>query len=249
MSTKFTVYKGSKDGSIIKATTTKGELKDDEVLVRVTCSGLCGTDEHYRHVDMVLGHEGAGVAERVGPAAKNIRVGDRIGWGYQHSSCMACELCLSGKETFCKERKMFGYADHDQGSFASHAVWSEKFLFKIPAGMSDETAAPLMCGGATVFNILEAYDVRPTARVGIVGIGGLGHLAIQFAAKRGNDVVVFSGTDSKRDEAMKLGAKEFYATKDAKKLKLKGGQIDHLLVTTSFLPGKPRSNQSTCIFL
>lgn len=238
MSIKFTVFKGSKDGSIVKSTTTKGELNGDEVLVRVTCSGVCGTDDHYRTQDMVLGHEGAGVVERTGPGVKSLKEGMRVGWGYQHDCCGQCELCLSGRETYCRERKMYGSADKDQGSFASHAVWKEQFLFKIPEGLSDEVAAPLMCGGATVFNIFEAYEIRPTSRVGIVGIGGLGHLAIQFAAKQGMDVVVFSGTESKREEAMKLGAKEFYATKDAKKLKLDGGKIDHLLVTTSFLPGE-----------
>jgi len=237
-SINITTYKGSKDGSIVKSSTTKPDLTDDLVLLRITCSGVCGTDAHYLDEDMVLGHEGVGIVERTGPTVKALKKGDRVGFGYQHASCGRCDLCLSGRETYCAQRAMYGYADKDQGSMASHAVWSEKFLFPVPEGMSDADAAPLMCGGATVFNIFEAYDVRPSSRVGIIGIGGLGHLAIQFAAKQGNDVVVFSGTDSKRDEAMKLGAKEFYATKDVKRLKLdNGGKIDHLIVTTSALPG------------
>lgn len=133
---------------------------------------------------------------------------------------------------------MYGLADLDQGSFGTHAVWREAFLFKIPDNMSNEDAGPLMCGGSTVFNALHVAQVRPTARVGIVGVGGLGHLAIQFAAKMGCQVVVFSGTDSKKEEATKLGAGEFYAIKGVKELKIKA-PLDHLIVTTSSQPDWP----------
>jgi D-arabinose 1-dehydrogenase-like Zn-dependent alcohol dehydrogenase len=232
----FTVYKGSKDGSIVKSSTSKSDLTGDQVLLRVTASGLCGTDEHYRTQDMVLGHEGCGVVEAVGPAVRHLKKGDRVGWGYEHDSCGTCDWCLSGRETFCSERAMYGFADLDQGSFATHAVWKEAFLFPLPGELTDEEAAPLMCGGATVFNALHMYDIQPTSRVGVIGIGGLGHLAIQFAAKMGCDVVSFSGTNSKKEEAIKLGAKEFFATKDMKELNI-GKKIDCLLVTTSAQPG------------
>lgn len=122
-----------------------------------------------------------------------------------------------------------------QGSFGSHAIWDASFLFNVPEGLAAEDAAPLMCGGATVFNVIESYNIRPTDRVGVVGVGGLGHLAIEFLAKMGATVVVFSSTDSKREEALALGASEFYATKGVNELKI-GKPIDHLLVTTNFLP-------------
>jgi D-arabinose 1-dehydrogenase-like Zn-dependent alcohol dehydrogenase len=231
----FTVYKGSKEGKIVKATTNKPDLQNDQVLVKVTASGLCGTDEHYKEADMALGHEGAGVVEQVGPNVKNLKKGDRVGWGYEHNSCGHCEYCLTGRETYCPEREMYGMANLDQGSFASHAVWKEDFLFKIPDSLTDAEAAPLMCGGATVFNALQSYSIKPTDRVGVMGVGGLGHLAIQFAAKMGCDVVVFSGTDSKKDEAMKLGAKEFVAMKGKKEIDI-GRKVDALLVTTSVNP-------------
>jgi D-arabinose 1-dehydrogenase-like Zn-dependent alcohol dehydrogenase len=99
----------------------------------------------------------------------------------------------------------------------------------------DMHAAPLMCGGATVFNVLRSFGAKPTDRVGIIGVGGLGHLAIQFASKMGCQAVVFSSTDSKKDEATKLGADEFVATKGVKQLQV-SGPIDHLIVTTSFQP-------------
>ena len=139
---------------------------------------------------------------------------------------------MTGHETFCPERVMYGMANFDIGSFASHAVWREAYLFKIPESIPNQYAAPLMCGGATVFGALEMYGVRPTDRVGIIGVGGLGHLAIQFAANMGCEVVVFSGTDSKKEEATRLGAMEFYATKGLKELKV-SKPVNHLLVTTS----------------
>ena len=122
----------------------------------------------------MLGHEGAGIAEEIGPDCKYLKKGDRIGWGYLHDTCSHCQKCLSGRENYCPERAWYGEADLDQGSFAYGAVWREAFLFKIPDGLSDELAAPLMCGGATVFNALHAHDVQPTETVGVMGVGGLG---------------------------------------------------------------------------
>lgn len=231
----FTVYKGSKDGQVIKSTTTKPDLKNDQVLIRITASGLCGTDSHYRNADQGLGHEGVGIVEQLGPAVTHLKSGDRVGFGYLHDSCGHCQECLKGSETYCPERGLYGYADLDQGSFASHAVWRESYLFKIPDSISDSAAAPLMCGGATVFTTLNAYNFQPTETVAIMGVGGLGHLAIQFAAKMGANVIVLSGSDRKKDEAMRLGAHEFIATKDVKEIN-PSKKIDRLLVTTSAQP-------------
>lgn len=231
----FVVYKGSDSGRVVKSTTEKPALKGDQVKLRVTASGLCGTDLHYNKADMGLGHEGVGVVEELGPDCSFLKKGDRVGWGYEHDSCGRCQECLRGNETFCPQRVMYGFADLDQGSMAEGAVWREAFLFKIPDGLTDEVAAPLMCGGATVFNALHQYNVLPTDVVGVMGVGGLGHLAIQYAAKMGCRVVVFSGTDSKKEEAMRLGASEFVAMKDADELKTER-PINALLVTTSAQP-------------
>lgn len=231
----FTVFKGSPDGSIHKATTHRDDLTGDQVLVQVSHSGVCFTDVHYRKTDMALGHEGAGTVAAVGPNVKQLKKGDRVGWGYEHDSCERCKHCLTGWETMCPERKMYASADLDQGSFGTHGIWREAFLFRIPDSLKNEDAAPLMCGGSTVFNALHVAGVKPTARVGIVGVGGLGHLAIQFVAKMGCQVIVFSGTDSKKDEAFRLGATEFYATAKAKELKI-NKPLDNLIVTTSAQP-------------
>jgi D-arabinose 1-dehydrogenase-like Zn-dependent alcohol dehydrogenase len=191
---------------------------------------------------MALGHEGAGVVEELGEGVSYLKKGDRVGWGYEHDCCGHCKQCLRGAETFCPERAMYGYADLDQASMGSHAVWNESFLFKIPDSLPNEYAAPLQCAGATVFNALRFHGAKPTDRVGIIGVGGLGHLAIQFASKMGCDVVVFSGSDRKKEEAKRLGAKEFYAVAGVKSLSdimdLSNPEnlVDHLLVCGSGQP-------------
>lgn len=182
---------------------------------------------------MVLGHEGVGIVEAVGPDVKYLKKGDRVGWGYEHDSCGHCNECLTGNEVFCPERALYGYANLDQGSFASHAIWREAFLFPTPDSIADEHAAPLQCGGATTFSALQG--IKSTDVVAVMGVGGLGHLAIQFAAKMGCRVVVLSSSDRKRDEAFKLGAHEFIVTKDAKELKV-SRSINRLLVTAAAQP-------------
>jgi D-arabinose 1-dehydrogenase-like Zn-dependent alcohol dehydrogenase len=233
----FTVFKGSKEGKIVKSQTTKPDLTDDQVLIKVTASGLCGTDEHFRKGDMVLGHEGVGVVDATGPGVKSLKKGDRVGWGYVVNSCGNCEYCLTANEQYCEKVQRYGEANYDQGSFASHAVWNEAYIFRIPDSLSDAEAAPLMCGGATVWTALSTYNIKPTDHVGIMGVGGLGHLAIQFAAKMGCNVTVLSSSDSKKEEAMKLGATNFVVTKGKDKLEL-AQKLNVLVVTTSFNPGK-----------
>ena len=261
----FVVYKGSKDGRIIQGTTHRDSLQGEEVLLRITHSSLCGTDEHYKTTDMCLGHEGAGVVEALGPGVKNLKVlvrqsnppfspisvtlltnhppsGTAVAFGWQRSSCGSCTQCTTNLETFCPKRGAYGLTDLDVGSMASHTVFRESFLFVIPAPLSNEAAAALMCGGATVFNVLDMFDVRPTQRVGVVGFGGLGHLAVQFAAKWGCQVVVFSATGAKREEALRLGAHEFYVVEEKGLTEFEEGvvgPIDHLLVTTSAQPSWP----------
>jgi D-arabinose 1-dehydrogenase-like Zn-dependent alcohol dehydrogenase len=235
----FQVFTGSESGSIKTSTTTRS-LDPHSVLVRITHSGLCGTDVHYLQSTQALGHEGVGIVESVGPAVTLHKPGDRVGWGYNHSCCGACTQCLRGMDTFCPQRKLYGMADLDQGSMGQKAVWEEGFLFKIPDTMGMSEAAPLMCGGATVYGAMRRGGVKGTDRVGVVGVGGLGHLAVQFAAKMGCEVVVFSGSEGKKEEALRLGAREFWAMKGREKGEVEKTEgwkrLDHLLVTSSELP-------------
>lgn len=131
------------------------------------------------------------------------------------------------KDQYCDEREQYGTHDFEIGSFASHAVWHESMLIKLPDGLEPEYVAPLMCGGATVWGAMTTYNLKPGDRVGIQGIGGLGHMAIQFASALGCDVVVLSSNSSKKDEAIQLGAKEFYITKE--------GAPEHLIKKVNHL--------------
>ncbi|KAJ6498874.1 chaperonin 10-like protein [Mycena sanguinolenta] len=233
-SVEFTVFKGSQVGGIVEGTTRRAAPTGTQVLVKVTHSGICGSDEHYRFVDMVLGHEGVGIVQQIGDQVTQFRVGDIVGWGITQKTCGVCEQCLLGHDQYCATRDRYGVTNLDQGSHGSHAIWEQAFLFHVPPGLAPEHAAPLMCGGATVFEVIETYNIRPTDRVGVIGVGGLGHLAIQFLAKMGATVVVFSHTDSKRGDAMRLGASEFYATNGVERFDMP--LLDHLMVTTSSLP-------------
>ena len=150
---------------------------------------------------------------------------------------MSCPYCERGEEQYCPDRKTYGISFLNQGSYSTGAVWPEEFLFKIPESMPSEEAAPLMCAGASVFAPLLRGGVSSIDRVGVLGVGGLGHLAIQFAAKMGCEVVVLSGSSKKEDEARKLGATEFHVIPGG------GGPpetlkspIDHLLVTSAKQP-------------
>lgn len=149
---------------------------------------------------------------------------------------MKCKYCLAGYTFHCIEGgRGFGATDLNQGSFATHSVWPDTRLVKLPDEIPSVEAGPFMCAGQTVFVPLFRNGVKPTDRVGIVGIGGLGHLAIQFAAAWGCEVVVFSSSDNKKQEALRFGATEFYATKNLKAADVPA-KLDHLIVTTSMKP-------------
>ncbi|KAK5229410.1 hypothetical protein LTR96_003022 [Exophiala xenobiotica] len=237
MGIDFTVFKGSKSGEIVEA---KGhrDVGPREALIELTHSGVCGTDEHYRHYDQGLGHEGAGIIREIGsmvPEISDLKVGDRVGMGWMQKFCLHCKPCLTGQHFKCENSQQFGTANWDEGCFGTGIAWDVSALFKIPDEIDSASAGPLMCGGATVWGPLYENGFKAGDRVGILGIGGLGHLAIQFVNKMGMEAVVFSGTESKKEEAFKLGAAEFYATKGV--TKFEGIRpVDCLLITTSVLP-------------
>ncbi|CRG89049.1 hypothetical protein PISL3812_06084 [Talaromyces islandicus] len=249
----FVVYRGAPDGSIIETVTslTDRPLVNDEVYVRVTHSGVCGSDLHCLPLRIALGHEGIGIVEELGPNVKRLQIGDRVGWGFITDTCGSCSACLAGKLFLCESSRAYGpTGDHNSGSFATGAIRRESFLFKIPDTISSERAAPLMCGGATVWAPLFLHDVKPNEIVGIVGIGGVGHLAIQFARAIGCTVIAFSQTESKEQQSLELGASKFLATKGKgvkellNDLQQKGPdnktgrdfRLHHLIVTTSEMP-------------
>ncbi|KAE8378963.1 chaperonin 10-like protein [Aspergillus bertholletiae] len=218
MSITFDVYRGSKEGKIVADKTTR-LLRPTDVYIETTHSGLCGTDEHFLHSGQVLGHEGVGIIREAGEAVTHVQVGDRVGFGYTHEVCGICDHCISGWDQYCVNKKEYGTHNHDVGTFSRGVVWNAGNVFKIPDSYGSANAAPLMCAGATVWTCLTEYGVRPTDRVGVMGIGGLGHLAVKLAAAMGCHVVVLSSSERKREEAMQFGASEYHVFSSEQELK------------------------------
>ncbi|KAJ5171957.1 hypothetical protein N7492_004550 [Penicillium capsulatum] len=231
MSVTFEVFRGSPEGKIVADKTTR-TLQHNEVYIETTHSGLCGTDEHFLKSGQALGHEGVGVIRQIGRDVTNVKVGDRVGFGYTHYVCGTCEKCLTGWDQYCENKKEYGSHDHDLGSFGEGVVWDAGCVVPIPEGYDSADAAPLMCAGATVWTILSEYGVRPTDRVGVMGIGGLGHLAIKLASAMGCHVVVFSSSEAKREEAFNFGASEYHVFRSGQELE--GFKpVNHLLLCGS----------------
>lgn len=141
MTIEITVFKGSLDGSIGEEKSKRSELRHDDVLIRITHSGVCCTSVYRRRTDMALGHEETGVVEATVTDARTLKKGDSEGWGYQRDCYGLCRQCLSGWQTMCPERKMYAEANLDQGSFGTQAIRREGFLFKIPENMDNEDVA------------------------------------------------------------------------------------------------------------
>lgn len=184
------------------------ELGQNSVLLKITHSSLCHTDILLAPYGLALGHEGVGIVEKVGSSVTSFKIGDRAGAGYHRSSCGKCKYCLTGQDIWCNDRLIYGEGDINNGTFSTYFVADETYLHHIPDAIPSELAAPLQCAGATTYGALRDV-VKPGDRVGVVGIGGLGHLAIQYAAKLGAEVVVFSSSSTKETEARSFGATEF----------------------------------------
>lgn len=214
---EYAVYRGV-EGTVKKTLTETPKLGPKDILVKLTHSGLCASDLAYIPYGIALGHEGVGIVEAIGSDVTQFKVGDRAGGGYHRNSCGNCSYCLSGQDIWCYDRSIFGETDYNNGTIGEYYVGVETYLHKIPDGLASEHAAPLQCAGATTYNALVSV-VKPGERVGILGIGGLGHLAIQFARKLGTEVVVFSTSKDKEEEARKLGAAEFYLLDELEKVK------------------------------
>ncbi|KAF5662541.1 NADP(H)-dependent alcohol dehydrogenase [Fusarium heterosporum] len=228
----YKVFRGDSEGKIF-ADNVERELENHEVFIETTHSGVCGTDKLYQGSGIVLGHEGVGIVRQAGPAVTNVKVGDRVGFGYTHQICGTCDNCCTDRDQYCRVRQIYGFSDHNNGSFSYGAVWDAKSVVHIPEGYDSADAAPLLCAGSTVFTVLTKYDVRPEQRIGVMGIGGLGHLAIKLASAMGAHVVVFSSSESKRQEAMDYGASEFLVLKSGEKAPEDFQPVKHLLLCGS----------------
>jgi len=219
-------------------------LGDHDVEVEITHCGLCHTDKHLVDNDWgvtvyphVAGHEGVGFITKVGTAVSQFKVGERVGVAWIQSSCGACKNCLKGEENLCLK----GYTPMvttvyagptNNGCFGKRVRVDAKLVAKIPEKLDSVDVAPLLCAGITVFVPIREH-VEPGMQVGVIGIGGLGHLAIQFARAFGAEVTAFSTTPEKEAEAKSFGAHHFVSTSDEAAMKKAENSLDVVLHTSS----------------
>lgn len=215
-----------------------GPLGAEEVEVAVDHCGLCHSDLSMllnewgmTQFPAVFGHEVVGRVVEVGSAAKGLKVGQKVGVGWTASSCLHCRQCKSGLHQLCAEALPTIAGGH-RGGFATRIRAHWMWTLPLPEGLNLADAGPLLCGGITVFNPVMMY-AAPTSRVGIVGIGGLGHMGVKFAAAYGCDVTAFTSSESKFDEARGFGAQHVVSSRDSAAIKKLAGTFDLLIVTAN----------------
>jgi uncharacterized zinc-type alcohol dehydrogenase-like protein len=215
-----------------------GPLGDEQVEIAVDYCGICHSDlsmlqNHWgmTQFPLVPGHEISGRVVAVGPDAKKVKVGDRVGVGWFSGSCMSCHDCLSGDHNLCAGHEGVIVGRH--GGFADRVRAHWAWAVPIPEGVDPAKAGPLFCGGITVFNPIVQCGVQPTDRVGVVGVGGLGHLAIQFLNKWGCEVFAFTSSEDKKAELLKMGAHHVVNSKDPEQLKPLARSLDFIMVTAN----------------
>jgi uncharacterized zinc-type alcohol dehydrogenase-like protein len=215
-----------------------GVLDRHGVEVQISHCGVCHSDLHLIDNDwgvskypFIPGHEIIGTVTAAGSGVRNLKPGDRVGIGWQSDSCGICEWCRQGQEHLCAQSEPTCVGRH--GGYADSVRVNSRFAIPIPTALASENAAPLLCAGITVYNPLRNHHVRPSSRVGVVGIGGLGHLGLQFARAFGAEVTAFSTSADKQAEALELGAHKFINTRDTGALKKVAGSFDLILSTVS----------------
>jgi uncharacterized zinc-type alcohol dehydrogenase-like protein len=215
------------------------KLGAHDVRVSVTHCGVCHTDIHaidnYYGITtypFVPGHEIVGYVSDVGSAVSDLKKGDRVGIGWQGRSCMKCEWCLQGEEQLCTDIVSSG-TWVPFGGFSSSVLVNSRFAYPLPDAMSSEVAAVLMCAGIAVYSPLQSYAKQPAQKIGIIGVGGLGHLALQFAHALDYEVTAISSSPEKKQQALAFGADHFMASDDQNSLQQAEFGFDLLLCTAS----------------
>jgi alcohol/geraniol dehydrogenase (NADP+) len=215
-----------------------GDTGPHEVEVKISHCGVCHSDLHLIDNDwgmskypFIPGHEIVGIVTGMGSEVTDRTLGQRVGIGWQADSCGVCEWCRQGDEHLCAKSQPTCIGRN--GGYADSIRVNSKFAIPVPDGLESENVAPLLCGGITVYSPLRNWGARPSSRVGVVGIGGLGHMALQFARAFGCEVTAFSTSKDKEAEARELGAHHFINTRENGGLKKAAGTFDLILSTVS----------------
>jgi uncharacterized zinc-type alcohol dehydrogenase-like protein len=221
------------------------ELRPDDVAIEIRYCGVCHTDLHAAHDDwggtqypLVPGHEIIGRVIAVGAEVTRHRVGDHVAVGTMVDSCGRCDACRKGEQQLCREGATWTFGAPDRltgeitrGGYAKHIVVRQDFVLRVPAGLDLARAAPLLCAGITVYSPLRTWKVGAGSRVGVVGLGGLGHLAVKLAAGLGAEVSVLGRTRGKEADALALGARRFVVSQDATAMQKAASSFDLIIDT------------------
>ncbi len=221
------------------------DLRPDDVAIEILYCGVCHSDLHQARNDwgwstypMVPGHEIVGRVIDIGQGVTRHRVGDAVAVGCMVDSCRRCDQCRKGFEQFCRAGNTQTYNDRDRqtgapthGGYARHVVVAEDFVVRVPDGLDLSHAAPLLCAGITTYSPLRQWQVGPGSRVGVVGLGGLGHMAVKLAAALGADVTVLSRSADKRADALALGADRLLVSGDAAAMAAAASSLDLIIDT------------------
>jgi alcohol dehydrogenase (NADP+) len=212
---------------LVKTTIERRDLGPHDVLIEIAYAGICHSDIHTVRGEwgeiaypQVVGHEIAGIVTEVGSAVTLHKVGDKVGVGCMVNSCRECENCLAGEQQYCLRGNTGTYTavDRDgtitQGGYSTHIVVVEDFVLRIPDAIPFEKVAPLLCAGITTYSPLKHWKAGPGTRVAVVGMGGLGHMAVKIAVALGAEVTVLSQSLSKKDDGLAFGAKNYFATSE-----------------------------------
>jgi uncharacterized zinc-type alcohol dehydrogenase-like protein len=215
-----------------------GELHQNEVEINVDFCGICHSDLSMvenewgiSQFPLVPGHEVVGRVAAKGESVRHLEVGDQVGLGWHAGYCMTCGDCLHGDHNMCANAEATIVGHH--GGFADKVRAQATSVLKLPAGLELESAGPLFCGGITVFNPLIQFGIKPTDSVAVIGIGGLGHMALQFFNAWGCQVTAFTSSEAKTKEALELGAHQTINSRDHEALEAAAGQFDLVLSTVN----------------
>lgn len=226
---------------------SRRETQEKDVVIDIKYCGVCHSDVHQARDEwggsifpMVPGHEIVGFVTSVGPGVKKFKVGDKVGVGCMVNSCRTCSACKEGLEQFCEVHMVATYngVESDMktptyGGYSTHIVVVEDFVLKIPDSLPLDAAAPLLCAGITTYSPLRHWKAGPGKKVAVIGLGGLGHMAVKLATAMGADVSVFSHSDRKKEDALRFGAKEFIVTKDPSVFEELKSKFDLIINTVS----------------
>lgn len=229
-----------------KTTIERRDPTETDVVIDIKFAGICHSDIHtgrnewgHAHFPLVTGHEIAGVVSQIGSAVTKFKVGDRVGVGCLVDSCRQCENCKNGNEQYCTTGATGTYNSLDKfgkwtdGGYSKAIVVDQDFVLRIPDSIELDVAAPLLCAGITLYSPLCHWNASTAERVGIIGLGGLGHMGVQIAHAMGTHVTTFSRTMSKKKDALALGSNDYIATESPSALKATNGSFDLIVNTAS----------------